>query len=300
MKQYSLGNQLSFEQITPGFPVIKINNRYATAMISLYGGQLLEYKPHDQNEQVIWLSEQAIFKHNKAIRGGIPICWPWFGGFDSHSIPNELPAHGFARIVVWDVESTQILPDGGTEVILKMPCEEVCSQFKTVFTHFDCELIFKITIADSLKVELTSINHSQHEMVMSNALHSYFKISDIRNITIQGLENTIFQDKLKQGQSDCQKTALKFDAETDKVFINTSNNVELTDPGFDRRIVITKENSNSTVIWNPWKEKSALMSDMSDQAWLEMVCIEPANVLKNQLLLAPGDTHSISTSIFVK
>ena len=122
---------------------------------------------------------------------------------------------------------------------------------------------------------------------------------NIRNVNIQGLEKTTFHDKLNGEKSSFDEAVLKFDRETDRVFVDTHSDIVLTDPDFGRKIIISKENSSSTVIWNPWQEKSTSMSDMSNDAWLQMVCIEPANVSKNQLLLAPGEMHSISLTITV-
>ncbi|MCW8930215.1 MAG: D-hexose-6-phosphate mutarotase [Gammaproteobacteria bacterium] len=293
-KHTTLNGQLSFDEISPGFPVIKINNEYACATISLYGGQLLDYKPHEQLEQVIWLSDQALFEENKAIRGGVPICWPWFGDYE------KFPAHGYARTTFWEIESTKQTIDGGTEVILKMSCHELCQNFLDSHPLFDCDLAITITVASKLTIELKTTNNSQHTVGISDALHSYFKISDIHTVDVIGLAQVNFFDKLKNQEACYEESKMRFMTETDRVFIDTTNEINLNDPGFNRTITISKKNSNSTVIWNPWQEKSSQMSDMSNQAWLQMLCIESANVLKNQLLLESGETHRLTTSIAVK
>lgn len=315
IRDFSITDELTFAEISPGFPIIKINNSHASAVISLYGGQLLKYKPHDQAEEVIWLSDQAVYQKNKAIRGGIPICWPWFGDFDEQdflpaegsllvedSLPVEdsTPAHGYARITFWEIQSTQRLSDGGTQVVLHMPCHEKCQQFKTSHAHFECDLTLTITVSKNLKLDLLTVNQVQKFVPLSEALHSYFTVSDIHKIHIQGLEQLTYQDKLNSGQSSLQQTSLQFKSETDRVFVDTDGEIHLIDQALNRKIIITKENSKSTVIWNPWQETSSVMSDMSDQGWQSMVCIEPANVHNNKILLGPGQTHQLSTLIAVE
>jgi len=305
IEQYSLGDSLFFSEISSGFPIIKVNNQFATATISLYGGQVLEYKPHDQSEQVIWLSDKAIFQDNKAIRGGIPICWPWFGDYNhinnnDRPMLEQLPAHGFARISLWDIFSTELLPDGATKIVLKMPCYNTCQEYQTVNAHFHLTLEMTLLISDCLKISLTTINHDSKDWLLADALHSYFRVSNINEISIRGLEQTRFIDKVKRGQTGTEDSEISLKGETDKVFINTSSEIILDDPGFGRSISINKENSNSTVIWNPWQEKTLQMSDMSSEAWINMVCIEPANVLENQRLLTSGESHTLTTWIKIK
>ncbi|MCP3850350.1 MAG: D-hexose-6-phosphate mutarotase [Gammaproteobacteria bacterium] len=304
IQPYSLGDSLTFSEVSPGFPVIKVNNSFATATISLYGGQVLEYKPHAQSEQVIWLSDKAIFKNNKAIRGGIPICWPWFGDYDKNN--NDLPthshppAHGFARITHWNIHSTKLLSDGSTEIILQMPCHSNCQEYQAANAHYHLSLEMTLVVSNHLKVSLTTTNNGSRNWLLADALHSYFRVSNINKVTIQGLEQAHYVDKLKKGLTGTQESELWVKEEIDKVFLNTSNEIILNDPGFDRAIFISKENSSSTVIWNPWQKKSSQMLDMPAAAWLNMICIEPANVLENQRLLTPGESHTLSTSIKVK
>ena len=327
IREFSIADELTFAEISPGFPVIKINNIHASATISLYGGQLLEYKPHDQAEEVIWLSDQAVYKKNKAIRGGIPICWPWFGDFDeqdfllaegtspvedsiqvedstqvedSIQVEDSTPAHGYARITFWEVQSTQRLSDGGTQVVLHMPCQEKCQQFKTSHEYFECDLTLTITVSKNLKLDLLTVNQGQQFAPLSEALHSYFTVSDIQKINILGLEQMTYLDKLNSGQSCLQETSLQFKSETDSVFVDTDGEIHLIDQALNRKIIITKENSKSTVIWNPWQEKASFMGDMPEQGWQSMVCIEPANVHNNKILLGPGQTHQLSTLIAVE
>ncbi|NOQ79230.1 MAG: hypothetical protein GQ546_07495 [Gammaproteobacteria bacterium] len=308
-QQFSLDENLNFTEICPGFPIIRINNKWASAAISLYGGQVLEFQPHDQIEPVLWLSDKAIYKHGKAIRGGVPICWPWFGGYNDSALQADgtlqadgsiLPAHGFARTTLWDVVSTESLANDVTQIVLHMPCQEICQQYQTIEPQFECDLKLKISISKELKIELTTTNRSKHELPISNALHSYFKVSDIRNIAISGLEQVNYSDKLRNGKVlQQQEVELSLTQETDRVYMDTASDITLIDRGLSRTITIKKGNSFSTVIWNPWQENSQRMSDMTDEAWLSMVCIEPANVHNNQIILKPDTCHQLIMSISV-
>jgi D-hexose-6-phosphate mutarotase len=310
-KEFSLDGELEIVEVHPGFPLIKINNAYATATISLYGGQLLSFKPHTQNEAVIWLSEQAVFSENKAIRGGIPICWPWFGAFEQQAFLSQspelaskidiknLPAHGYARISHWEIQSTQVIDDGGTQIVLRLPQENITPPYHLLSSHYNCELELTIIVNQDLKLNLKTVNHSQLTVPLSQALHSYFNISDIHKISLSGLEQAVYIDKLKGGQSCKQSSELTFSAETDSVYIDSANAIKLSDPGFGRTIKVSKTDSLSTIVWNPWQKKTAKMGDMNDNAWLNMVCIEPANVLQNQSRLAPGHYSSLSCTVHI-
>lgn len=298
--QFSIEGELHIDEIATGFPVIRINNAHASALISLYGGQLLDFKPHDQDESVIWLSDKAVYKSNHAIRGGVPVCWPWFGAFDNSLLAeNSLPAHGYARTSRWNIQSTLSLLNGGTELVLQMPCNAVCQQYRSLQPLFNCDLSLRITVAKALKIELITKNNSQHPVALSEALHTYLNVSNIHNITVQGLEHLAYEDKVSNSRFTLQEKKLRMTNETDSVFIDTSGTVQLCDPGFSRQISISKENSLSTIIWNPWQEKSSLMVDMSDKSWLTMICIESANVLNNKIVLEAGQIHYLSTLITV-
>ncbi|WP_198265668.1 D-hexose-6-phosphate mutarotase [sulfur-oxidizing endosymbiont of Gigantopelta aegis] len=312
---FCLDGTLEIIEVNQGFPLIKVNNAHATATISLYGGQLLTFKPHTQKEPIIWLSKKAIFSKNKAIRGGIPICWPWFGAFEQHAFleqeleqepvfdsnidTNSLPAHGYARISHWQIQATQVMPDGGTKIILSLPRDKIKPPYHLLARYYNCDLELTIIINQELKLELKTINRGQSIIPISQALHSYFTVSDIHNVEISGLEQSIYIDKLNAGKSSKQSSVLKFTAETDRVYLDSQQAVLLSDPGFERGIEVSKTDSLSTIIWNPWQEKTAQMNDMGETAWLNMVCIEPANVLHNQSSLSPGQSLKLSCQIHV-
>lgn len=300
-QRFAVSGAIEFSEISPGFIHLKITNEHAHAVISLYGGQLLEFKPHDQHEPLIWLSEKAVFQQGKAIRGGIPVCWPWFGEYELEELEEpaaeSMPAHGYARISHWQLDSVKSLADGQTELLLHLPQENIPRHLHAIRQFFHCQLALKITIGKALKLELISHNHGLKTVPLTYALHSYFNISNIHDIELIGLEQQTYLDKLNAGQAAQQTTALRFAGETDRVFIDSDTAIRLIDTKLKRSIVISKENSHSSIIWNPWQETSARMSDMTEPGWLSMVCIEAANVAKNKVLLGAGETQRMKVTI---
>lgn len=300
-RQFSLPGQVSFEELHPGFAVIQVVNDYAKASISLYGGQLLHFQPHGQTQPLIWLSESAIFKPGKAIRGGVPVCWPWFGDNSHHPMQ---PAHGFARITFWQVLAIQGLPDGTTQIDLQMPCESNCQNYQSLDTGFNARLGIRFIIGGHLQIELVSSNFSQQPLTITQALHSYLQISSIENVTVAGLDQVHYLDKLADNQNEIQQGDLQISQEVDRIYLDSPQSVNLLDPGLNRQIVVTKSvtenNGSSTVIWNPWKEKSRTMSDMTDYGWRSMLCIESANAAANAISVKPGQKSRLSTRISVE
>ncbi len=300
-QRFAIGGVIEFSKLSPGFIQVNINNTYARASISLYGGQLLYFKPHDQQQSLIWLSDKAVYQHGKAIRGGIPVCWPWFGAYEGEEFATEaLPAHGYARISDWTIDSVKMLDDGQTELVMHLPEKNIPTQLQPVSEFFACQLSIRMTIGHELTLELISHNHGSKTIPLTYALHSYFNISDIHGVELRGLEQQTYLDKVNAGQAGLQAAALRFTGETDRVFTDSESTVLLIDEGLDRHVEISKENSRSTIIWNPWQEISAKMTDMPEPGWLSMVCIEAANVDRNRILLKAGETQRMQMVIRVK
>ncbi len=296
-EKYSINDQVKFVTTSEDFIIMEINNDFAKARISLYGGQLLDFQPHNQFQPVFWNSKKAVFKTAKAIRGGVPICWPWFG--DNKSIP-ELPAHGYARISQWKVCSVRKLADKTTEVILKMPCEAICEKYQELQTGFDVKLSIRIVIGEQLAIDLISKNTGKYPARISEALHSYFYVGDIEQVIIKGLDNTDYIDKILKNRVFRQGGTLSLKDTTDRIYIDTQHPVTLVDKKLNREIIITKQHSRATVIWNPWAQNAQNMADMSKNGWQSMLCIEVANAADNVILLPAGETHTMTMSIAVK
>jgi len=270
-------------------PTLHINNPHATADIALNGAHVFHYQPKDQ-APVLWLSDTAAFEKGRAIRGGIPICWPWFG---DHATNQQLPAHGFARSDTFELINVEANANQETVVTLQLQSNAFNQQYwDSLFT-----LDVTITVGESLDVSMTMRNDDSSSHTFSSALHSYFTISDVTKVAIKGLDETPYYDKLQNFNAAIQHGSITLDREIDRVYVPTTNEVYIDDEGLNRTINITKTGSASTVVWNPWIDKSALMNDFHEGGYRCMVCVETTNTREDSMTLKSGESHTISTNI---
>ena len=267
--------------------LIQVHNDQASASISLQGGQLLAWQPRSQAQPVIWLSRRAQFAQGKAIRGGIPLCWPWFG---AHPQDAGLPAHGYARILPWQLLTKRKVAGGATEIVLALDPEEAQSRGWTA----PLRAALTLTIGEALQLALTTHNLGADACVVSEALHSYFQVGDVAAVRVRGLEGCQFVDKVAQGARRRQAGALGFSGEVDRVYLATEASCLIEDEGLQRRIRIDKSGSASTVVWSPWADKAGKLPDLGAEGWRDMVCVETANALDDALRLAAGASHTLS------
>lgn len=286
-KQFNLDGQLSFLEVADELILIKFSNTHGRGSLTLQGAQLLGWEPWDQ-EPLIWLSAKAKYQKGKAIRGGIPICWPWFGNVESNS---DLPAHGFARNSLWQMKSVEQLPDDAICISLQL----MQSEASLKLWPYRCELTISYMFGKNLEIELVSSNLDQSDIELTEAFHTYFHVSHIEHIRIDGLDSVQYIDKLDQGKIKQQNGSIVFNGETDRVYLNTLNKCYIDDPGFKRRIGIEKSGSLSTVIWNPWVEKAKKLGDMDINGYRDMVCVESGNMASNSITLKPGEQHKLHT-----
>lgn len=270
------------------YPVIHINNTHANAEIALAGAHVLRFQPKGESP-ILWLSETSVFQKGSAVRGGIPICWPWFG---DHTTDTSLPAHGFARKDVFELIAVDDTATGETRITLQLSNNDFNSQY----WNEAFKLTVAILVGQQLTVSLTMHNQGESTQSFSSALHSYFHVSDIANMSIQGLAGTSYYDKVND-LNDVQQGDITINSEVDRVYMNTSSEVTMLDKGLNRAIKIAKTGSQSTVIWNPWIDKSATMSDFHEGGYRTMSCIETANALEDSIVLTSGESHNISTTI---
>ncbi len=285
--QFGISGHLSFRADASGLIVAAIENSSATALLCLQGAHLMTWQPKTQSVPVIWLSRDAKVAAGKSIRGGAPVCWPWFG---AHATESSFPGHGFARTVPWRVLETGIEPDGATRLTLRLENSE-----KTLaqWPH-PCQIDLTISVGETLRMEMVTENTGSEAFVIGEALHTYFQISDIGSVRVSGLEGTEYWDKVGGSNLRRQDGAMTFATETDRVYINTPAECVIEDAGLKRRICIAKSGSQSTVVWTPWVEKANKMGDMGQpDGWREMVCVESANALENLVAVAPGARHSM-------
>jgi D-hexose-6-phosphate mutarotase len=231
----------------------------------------------------------------KPIRGGVPICFPWFG--PKAGVPTA-PAHGVARILAWQLSAVTREVEGSVRATFELASD---SYTRTLYAH-DFAATFSITVGRSLKMDLTVHNQGPSAMTFEAAFHSYLAVGDVRQIAISGLEGAAFID---QADADVRKignsSPISIARQVDRAYIGTSAPVTIADPVWQRRIVVRKSGSATTVVWNPWIEKAKALPDFGDDEWTEMVCVETANAFENAVTIgASASSHVMSATIEVQ
>jgi D-hexose-6-phosphate mutarotase len=239
------------------------------------------------------MSTDAQFAVGKPIRGGIPVCWPWFG---AHTSDDTLPAHGFARTQPWQVKSSRSLNDGSTELSLTMPISSVMQAMWPQQAQLD----MLINVGDTLKIALITRNLGASDFQVTEALHTYFSISDVSEVQVEGLDGIHFHDKAAGWAEGDQAGAISFGEEVDRVYVNTPERCTIVDTGFNRNIHIAKLGSQSTVVWNPWNARAAQMGDLGQDGWKRFVCVESANALSNAVTVPAGKSHTLAVEYRVE
>ncbi|BBJ00452.1 D-hexose-6-phosphate mutarotase [Ferrigenium kumadai] len=285
--QFGIKGQLSFREDASGLVVAEINNAQATASLCLQGAHLMTWQPKSQAVPVVWLSRDAKLAAGKSIRGGAPVCWPWFG---AHASESSFPGHGFARTVPWNVIETGTEPDGATRLTLRLVESE---KTRAQWPH-SCTADLTVIVGETLRMELTTENTGKEAFVIGEALHTYFQIGDIGAVRVTGLEGCDYWDKVGGSTLRKQDGAITFSGETDRVYIDTAAECVIEDDRLKRRIHIAKSGSLSTVVWTPWTEKANKMGDMGQpDGWREMVCVESVNAIDNVVTVAAGTRHTL-------
>ena len=270
-----------------GLIVAEINNALGSASICLQGAHLMSWQPKSQSVPVVWLSRDTRPAVGKSIRGGAPVCWPWFG---AHATETGFPGHGFARTVPWQVIESGTEPNGATRLTLRL----VASDKTRAQWPESCSVDLTVIVGETLRMELTTENTGATDFVIGEALHTYFQIGDIGSIRVTGLEGSEYWDKVGGSNLRKQEGAISFSGEVDRVYINTGATCVIHDDKLKRRIHIAKSGSLSTVVWTPWVEKANKMGDMGQpDGWREMVCVESANAIENVVKVVAGARHTL-------
>ena len=261
-----------------GLEKVLVETQWSHAEIYLHGAHISHFSKKGE-PPLLFLSASSEFSSLQAIRGGVPIIFPWFGSREG------APAHGLARTALWELRATTRFPDG------------------TVSLHFELlgmdsvKVGYCVTVGDALSMELRVTNLAGEDFTFENCLHTYFQVHAIGAISITGLTGSRYFDKLKSADAVEGSPAIRFSSEVDRVYFDTTAVVEIADPGYDRTVRIEKSGSQSTVVWNPWVEKSKRMADFGDQDYLQMVCVESGNIAENQLTLAGGECAILQVKI---
>jgi len=267
----------------------EVNNDSAAARVFLHGAQVTDYAPA-ASEPLLFLSALSRYEANKAIRGGVPVSWPWFA---DHPTDASKPAHGFARITEWTVNKTGLVSGGETGITLGLADSEATREL----WDYSFELDLDISIGSALELVLAMKNTGDKPFSITSAFHGYYNISAIQDITISGLENAGYIDKVDGFKVKKQNGHSQIVCRTVSYLPFRSTECIIVDPGFKRNIRIRKSGSSSTVVWNPWKEKAESMSDLGDDGYLRFVCVEAANAGGDIVHIPPGGEHRLGLNV---
>jgi glucose-6-phosphate 1-epimerase len=290
--EFGIAGVLDFVEKEHGLVKAAISLDGVTGELYLQGAQVTAWQPPGERP-VLFTSPNSAFTPGRAIRGGIPIVFPWFG--PNRQAPTA-PQHGFARTAAWHLDDVKTAGGGSLTLTLSLDDGDVGSPFWP--ERF--RAIYTITFAQTLSLRLTVQNRATQPIVFEEALHSYFAISEIAEIAISGLAGATYIDKTDAARRKLQAADLvTITAETDRAYLDTPGQCTIEDRGWRRRIVIDKDGAASSVVWNPWAEKAAAMADLGDPAWRGMVCVETGNIADNEVRLAADAEHQMSTAISV-
>ena len=282
---FELNEKFNRPSLTFGFwkdselPTAYIANKFCKGAVTLFGAHILSYVPEGK-EDVLWVSQKSIFAPPKGIRGGIPLCWPWFG-------PDPAPTHGVARIQFWQLKDAAVLADGSDSLTFEL----------SVTDPHPLKVSMTVNFGAKLTVSMTTVNTGSTAYKLGDAIHTYFNIGEITQTTIRGLGGAFTENRVNNTDFTAQD-AFGFEAETDNIY-HSEAAVTIDDPVKKRKILVEKENSRTTVVWNPWIAKSQRMADFGDEEYHTMVCVEAANCSVDRIDLAPGASHTLTQKISV-
>lgn len=273
-----------------GLERVRVETPRVRGEVYLHGAHVTAWQPADR-APVLWVSGESHFKPGAPIRGGVPICFPWFA---AHATDASAPAHGFARLRAWRLTDASA---AGDRVELRFTSREDEGTRRSPWPHpFATE--YRVSFGEQLSLALDVTNTGDAPIAFEAALHTYFAVSDIRRVTVTGLAGTEYLDKVEglavKRQGDAPMT---FAGETDRIFLDTEATCTIHDPGLGRQVHVAKRGSLSTIVWNPWIAKARAMPDFGDDEWPGMLCIETANVRDRAVRLESGSHHTMSAHI---
>jgi glucose-6-phosphate 1-epimerase len=279
---FRIAGVVEFAETEHGLVKALVSRGGMSGEVFLQGAQVTAWRPPGARP-VIFTSSRAIFAPGKAIRGGIPIIFPWFG---PHPTAPAAPQHGVARTAPWQLDAVEAKAD------------TVVFDFSLDVDGF--ALAYRVGFGNDLRLRLAVRNVSGAAAAFEEALHSYFAVSDVARVSVTGLEGSAFIDKTANMRRRPPAAApLTLTTETDSVYLNVPDRLAVNDLGWGRRTAIEKSGAASTIVWNPWAEKAAAMADLGADNWREMICVETGNAADNRVHLPPGGTHEMTTWITV-
>ena len=286
--RFSHAGYVTFKEGPNGFPIALITTPHATAAISVYGAHLLSYTFASDENDLLFLSEKAIFKEGTPIRGGVPICWPWFGPDPEGKGRSD---HGLARTRMWSVVSSYLLKDQECSISFELSDSP---ETYVLWPHRFC-LILKVSVGKSLTMELTTQNQGDSTFEITQALHTYFTVGDITQTKITGLEGFTYIDKTDESREKKEDTPIIIEAETDRVYPTDGGDIAIQDSALKREIHIVSEGSRTAVVWNPWIRVCEQKTDLARDNYKKMVCVETANIGEDSITLPPNESYTLKT-----
>ena len=291
-ERFGLGGALHFERGQGGLTKVVMSSPVSTAELYLHGAHLTKFQPRGQ-ENVLFTSNNSAFSIEKPIRGGVPICFPWFGPKSNDA---SAPSHGFARTTGWQVLHTQRVGGDAVELSLQLSSTDATRALWPV----DFNAIFTVTTGKALSMRLAVTHSGSTPIDYEAALHTYLAVGDARQAEVTGLTGVEYLDKTRNSERFTQDASpIRFGEEVDRVYLNTTDLCVLNDPAKSRRISVAKIGSLSTVIWNPAPARAAKLADLGEENWDKFVCIETANAKENAVNLEPGETHTTGAVISI-
>lgn len=272
-------------------PQVHITSSLCEAEMYLHGAQVTSWKPAGSDE-VLFLSSKSRWTDGQAIRGGIPICFPWFR---ANANDPQAPAHGFVRTKTWHLESI-LKEDNAVAVSLFTESDEHTRRW----WPGEFRLVHRATFGSQLKLELVCTNTGTTPLRFEEAFHTYNRVADVRHVRLHGLDTVSFLDNTDSNKEKAQQGDVAIASQTDSAYLNTGNTVELSDPKMRRRIRLAKANSLTTVVWNPWREKASELRDLGKDEWSQFLCVEASNILAAAVNLAPGQEHRMTAILSVE
>jgi len=290
-EHFAIPGILSFHETASGLAYASVTAPNATATVYLQGAHLSAWQPNGQ-KPVLFLSRKSDLLPGKPIRGGVPIAFPWFA--NRHD-GKPGPSHGFARIQEWTLVFAAMAGDD-----LHLTFTFAPTEMSRTFGFDNFRLAYQLTIGRTLTMQLTVANDASTPLVFEEALHTYYAITDIHEITVTGLDGVTYLDKVDNFKPKVQQGAITITEQTDRVYLSTTGPCIIHDTPGKRRIHVEKTGSSTTVIWNPWENGAQKIADLDPTEWHEFVALETVNAAANTITIAPKGTHVMQAHVTVE
>src|ERR1700722_11988962 len=287
---FAISGVVSIGAGNQGLPRVSVQTPSASAEIYLHGAQLTSWRPAGADE-VTFLSQHSQWEPGRAIRGGIPVCFPWFR---NKADDPKAPAHGFVRTKAWQLDSVAKQGD-----VVLVSLSTVSEEATRAWWPHDFHLAHYLTIGEELVQELVVSNTGNTSLRFEEALHTYYRVGGAGAVRVQGLDGVAYLDNTDSNRKKEQEGDVVFTRQTDSAYIDPTHAVEIHDPLLRRRIRLAKQNSRTTVVWNPWSTGAQTLKDLGGEEWRAMACVEASNIRDFAVELLPGYRHTMKTVINV-